>query len=216
MHNYWLLDALLGLASLLVANQYWYLTRARFQSAALIIVAALMIMALAALVGAYRYGIDPGVTELHRALAQISGFASFLLIGIGLAWARLEISWGRDTRAPAYLVMVLILAGAIGLAQSTSMSALTVIDLFSTVGLVLWLMVALLELIAPRRLKRNQALVIGAGALLVVFNGLFIGTGASRLLGLARTNWFHLLLALSILSLLWARPLFNLDQSNNE
>ncbi|WP_226642982.1 hypothetical protein [Microbulbifer variabilis] len=216
MHNYWLLDTLLGLTCLLVANQYWYLTRARFQSATLIIVAALIGMALAALVGAYRYGIDPRVTELHRALAQISGFVSFLLIGIGLVWARLELPWGRDNRAPAYLVIVLLLAGAIGLAQSTWMSSQAVVDLYSTVGLFLWLLVALLELLAPRRLKRNQALLIGAGALLVLINGLFIGTGASHLLGLARTNWFHLLLALSVFSLLWARPLFSLDRFTNE
>ncbi|QFT56206.1 hypothetical protein [Microbulbifer sp. THAF38] len=216
MHNYWLLDTLLGLTCLLVANQYWYLTRARFQSAALIIVAALISMALAALVGAYRYGIDPGVTDLHRALTQISGFVSFLLIGIALIWARLELPWGQDNRTPAYLVLVLLLAGAIGLAQSSWMSTQTVVDLFSTVGILLWLSVALLELIAPRRLKRDQALIIGAGALLVLINGLFIGTGASRLLGLARTNWFHLLLALSVFFLLWARPLFNLDRTVNE
>ncbi|WP_299579253.1 hypothetical protein [uncultured Microbulbifer sp.] len=216
MHNFWLLDTLLGLACLLVANQYWCLTRSRYQSAALIIVAALLCMALAALVGAYRYGIDPSVTELHRAFARISGFASLLLIGIGLTWARLGVSWGTDNRAPAYAVVVLVLASAIGLAQSRWLSPLGVVDLYSAVGLALWLLVGMLELLAPVRLKRGQALILAAGALLILLNGLLIDTGASRLLGLARTNWFHLLLALSVFTLLWARPLFDLELSIRE
>lgn len=215
MVNFWLLDLLLGLACLLIANQYWYLTRARLQSAALIIVAALLCMALAALVGAYRYGMDPGTTELHRALTRLSGFASFLLIGIGLLWSRLGLTWGADNRTPAYVVMVLVLASAIALSESGMLVPRAVVDLYSALGLLLWLLVAVLELIMPGRLTRKQALLLGGGALLVVVNGLLIGTGSSRLLGMARTNWFHLLLAVSVFSLLCARPLFTLEKSTD-
>ncbi|GAA5444020.1 hypothetical protein Misp06_02203 [Microbulbifer sp. NBRC 101763] len=216
MLNFWLLDLILGLTCLLMANQYWYLTRERFQSAALIIVAALLCMALAALVGAYRYGIDPGITELHRALSRLSGFTSFLLIGIGLLWARLELTWGSDNRAPAYVVMVLVLASAIGFSESGILMPSTVVDLYSALGLLLWLLVALLELVGSGRLPRNHALLLGGGALLAVISGLLIGTGSSKLLGLARTNWFHLLLAVSVFSLLCARPLFIRDKSADE
>ncbi|MFA0811898.1 hypothetical protein [Microbulbifer epialgicus] len=216
MHNFWLLDLLLGLACLLVANQYWYFTRERFQSAALIIVAALLCMSLAALVGAYRYGIDPGITELHRALTRLSGLASFLLIGLGLLWARMALSWGADNRAPAYIVMVLVLASAIGLSESGMLMPQAVVDLYSALGLLLWILVALLELMARGKLSRNQAILLGGGAALVAVNALLIGTGSSRLLGLARTNWFHLLLAVSVFSLLCARPLFTMDKSSDE
>ncbi|MFS1523085.1 hypothetical protein ACL7TT_03050 [Microbulbifer sp. 2304DJ12-6] len=213
MHNLWLLDLMLGLTALLIANQYWYLTRAHFQSAALMMVAALVLMALAAIAGAYRYGIDPSVTELHRALTRLSGFAALLLIGTGLFWVRLGLRWGTDKRAPAYAVVAVVLASSIGLGGSGLMAPRSVVDLYSTLGLLLWLLVALLEWVSPRRLSRTQAFVLGGGAVLVAVNGLFVGTGATQLLGLARTNWFHLLLALSLFSLLSARPLFGLDKS---
>ncbi|WKD48862.1 hypothetical protein [Microbulbifer spongiae] len=208
MHNLWLLDLMLGLTALLLANQYWYLTRAQFQSAALMLVAALAFIALAAIAGAYRYGIDPGVTELHRALTRLSGYAAFLLIGIGLLWVRLGLRWGADSRAPAYVVVAVVLASSISLGESGLLAPRWVVDLYSTLGLLLWLLVALLEWVSPRRLSRKQAFVLGGGAVLVAVNVLFVGTGARQLLGLARTNWFHLLLAISVFSLLSARPLF--------
>ncbi|WP_444896201.1 hypothetical protein [Microbulbifer sp. SSSA005] len=216
MDNFWLIDILLTLAALLIANQYWRLTNDRFQSAALLVIAGLLFIAVSAIVGAYRYGIDPGATQLHRALLQLSGFSSLLLIGIGLVWARFEIGIGQSTRGPAYVVLVLVLASSIGVSESGRLSPQEVTEVFSALGLLLWLWVAMMELMSPRRLSPPGPLLLGAGAVVIAMDGLFVGTGAPRVLGLARTNWFHLLLGLSLFSLLAARPLFEKENNSNE
>ncbi|WP_323845275.1 hypothetical protein [Microbulbifer magnicolonia] len=208
MHNFWLAEILLALAAMLVANQYCYIARQRCQSPALLVVAGLLCLALAAAAGAYRYGIDPGVTELHRALSRLSGTLSFLLIGLGMLWARLGLPLGRESRTPAYVAIVLVIASALGAAESAVLTPQAVSSLYSTIGLLLWLLVALLELGSARTLTRSPALLLAAGAALVIVAGLVVGTSATRVLGLARMNWFHLLLAAGALSLLCARPLF--------
>ncbi|MCO1334672.1 hypothetical protein MO867_10000 [Microbulbifer sp. OS29] len=216
MHNFWLIDILLTLAALLIANQYWRLTNARFQSAALLVVTGLLCIAVSAIIGAYRYGIDPGATQLHRALLRLSGFTALPLIGIGLMWARFEIRVGHNTRGPAYVALVLVLASSIALSESGIVSPQKVTELYSALGLLLWLWVAMLELLSPHRLSTPEPLLLGAGAVLIAIDGLFVGTGAPRVLGLARTNWFHLLLAISLFSLLAARPLFEKGRNSNE
>ncbi|WP_444929822.1 hypothetical protein ACJJIF_18875 [Microbulbifer sp. SSSA002] len=216
MDSLWPIDILLSLAALLIANQYWRLGNTRYLSAALLVMAGLLLIAVCALVGAYRYGIDPGVTQLHRALLQLSGFSSLLLIGIGLVWARFGIGLGQGTRGPAYAVLVLVLASSIGISESGSLSPQEVIEVFSALGLLLWLGVAMMELMSPRRLSPPGPLLLGAGAVVIAMDGLFVGTGAPRVLGLARTNWFHLLLGLSLFSLLAARPLFERDKCLHE
>ncbi|SHF06981.1 hypothetical protein SAMN04487965_1294 [Microbulbifer donghaiensis] len=215
MHNFWLAEILLALAALLVANQYWYIARSRCQSPALLIVAASLCLALAAAAGAYRYGIDPGVTELHRALSRLSATISFVLIGIALLWARLGLGLGRDSRAPAYVTMVLVIGSALGAAETAALSPEAVSSLYSTLGLLLWLAIALLELISARTLSRPLALLLAAGAVLVIFAGLVVGAGATRVLGLARINWFHFMLAAGALTLLCARPLFDSEDSSH-
>ncbi|SDZ97386.1 hypothetical protein [Microbulbifer marinus] len=216
MHNFWLAEILLALAALLVANQYWYIARSRCQSPALLIVAASLCLALAATAGAYRYGIDPGVTELHRALSRLSGSVSFLLIGIALLWARLGLAIGQASRAPAYVTMVLVIGSSLGAAETAALSAQAVGSIYSTLGLLLWLAVAVLELLSARGLSRPQALLLGAGAVLVIMAGLVVGTGATRVFGLARMNWFHFMLAAGALTLLCARPLFTRENLIDE
>ncbi|WP_250458873.1 hypothetical protein [Microbulbifer litoralis] len=208
MHNYWLIEILLALAAALVASQYWYIARDRCRSPALLVVAAMLSLALAAIAGAYRYGIDPATTGLHRALTQLSGYLTFLLSGLALLWVRLAPQLGRHRRWPAYAVLALVLAAAVGAVSSPQFSAAGVSRFCSTLGIALWLLVALWRLFSARFMPRYQALLLAAGAVLVVFAGLVIGTGATTVLGLARTNWFHLLLAAGALSLLCARPLF--------
>ncbi len=208
MHNFWLAETLLALAAALVANQYWTIARSRCQSPALLIVAGLVCLALAAVVGAYRYGIDPGPTQLHRALSRLSGYVTFLLIGLGLLWARLRLPLGRNSRAPAYAVIALVIGSALGAAEIAPLSPQIVSSLYSTSGLTLWLLVALLELVTMQVLSRAPALILAVGALLIIVAGLVIGTEATRVFGLARTNWFHLFLAAGALTLLCARPIF--------
>ncbi|MFC6632827.1 hypothetical protein [Microbulbifer taiwanensis] len=214
MHNFWLAEILLALAAALVANQYWIIARSRCQSPALVIVAGLVCLLLAASVGAYRYGIDPGVTQLHRALSRLSGYVSFLLIGLGLLWARLRLPIGRDSRAPAYVAMVLVIGSTLGAAGTAAMSPQVVSSLSSSLGLALWMLVALWELFRPHSLARPLALLLAGGAALVVVAGLFIGTDAARLLGLARINWFHLSLAAGALALLCARPILEIENES--
>lgn len=216
MHNFWLAEMLLALAATLVANQYWYVARDRCQSPALLISAGLLCLALAAAAGAYRYGIDPYSTDLHHALSRLSGYISFLSIGLALLWVRLGLSLGYASRAPAYVALVLVTGAALGAAESAQLSPQAVTSLFSTLGVLLWLLVALLELISPRALPRSLALLLAAGALLVMVAGLVVGTGAPRLLGIARSNWFHLFLAMAALALLCARPLFYYREKNDE
>lgn len=208
MHNFWLAEILLALAAALVANQYWTIAGNRSRSPNLLVVAGLLCLALAAAVGAYRYGIDPGVTQLHRALSRLSGYVSFLLIGLGILWARLPLPLGRDSRAPAYAAIALVIGSALGAAEMPPLSPQVVSSLYSTLGLALWLLVALRELISARFLSRTAALILAAGALLVIAAGLVIGAEATRVFGLARMNWFHLFLAAGALTLLCARPIF--------
>lgn len=214
MHNFWLAEILLALAAALVANQYWTIARSRCQSPALLVVAGLVCLAMAAAVGAYRYGIDPGVTQLYRALLRLSGYVSFLLIGLGILWARLQLPVGRDSRAPAYAATALVTGSALGAAEVAPLSPQIVSSLYSLSGLALWLLVALLELVTARFLSRGQVLILAAGALLVILAGLVVGTDASRVFGLARMNWFHLFLAAGALALLGARPIFETGKDN--
>ncbi|WP_308366202.1 MULTISPECIES: hypothetical protein [unclassified Microbulbifer] len=213
MHNYWLVEILLALAATLVATQYWHISRYRLQTPALLVTGGLLCLALAAAVGAYRYGIDPGITGLHRALSRLSGAVSFLSIGLGLLWARLQLPLGYRGRAPAYAIFALAVGSALGLAETTGFDAQSVNRLYSAVGLSLWLLVAAMELFGRHSLSRLQVLLLAAGALLVIIAGLFVGTGARRVLGLARINWFHLMLALGVMSLLCALPIFRREKN---
>lgn len=208
MHNYWLIEILLALAAALVANQYWYIARSRCRSPALLVIVGMLSLALAAATGAYRYGIDPYITGLHRALSHLSGNLTFLLPGLALAWVRLAPRLGQGARWPACVALALVLAAALGAAASGPFSPAAVSRFCSTLGIALWLLVALWELLSARFIQRQQALLLALGAALAVLAGVGVGTGATKLWGLARTNWFHLLLAASVLSLLWARPLF--------
>ena len=208
MVNFWFPEVLLALSALLVASQYWYISRERYQSPALLVVAGLLCLALAALAGAYRYGIDPYATDLHRALSRLSGYVSFFTIGIALLWTCLQLPLGHRSRAPAYLALVLIIALALAAAESSGLSGAAVSRLFSTLGLVLWLLVGLWQLITAQGLPRAMAALLLLGAVLIVFAGLVVGTDASRVFKVARMNWFHLLLAAGVLLLLSARPLF--------
>ncbi|WP_237066489.1 hypothetical protein [Microbulbifer guangxiensis] len=218
--SYWLAEVLLALAALLVANQYWYLARERSQSPALLVVAGCLCLALAAFVGAYRYGVDPQVTELHRALSRLSGLLTFPSIGISLLWTYFAPGFGRQSRAPAYVALVLLVGSALGAMESGLMPAAAVTSLWSSIGLAGWLAVALLARLRGHRLGRGEALLLALGPVLVIIASTVVGTGPSKLLGLARMNWFHLLLALAVMTLLWGRPLFGLadgkarDESN--
>lgn len=214
--SYWLAEVLLALAALLVASQFWYIARDRYQSPALVLVAGLVLLALAALSGAYRYGIDPHTTALHRTLSQLSGYVTFLSAGVGLLWVRLRPSLGEVSHGPAYVALVLIIALALGTASSEALSPSAVGRLLSTLGLSLWLGVALVEFFSGRHLSRGLALLLLAGAGLILFAGLVVGSGATRVFGLARMNWFHLLLAAGILLLLCARPLFAVKGETDE
>ena len=215
MVNFWFPEVLLALSALLVASQYWYISREHYQSPALLVVAGLLCLALAALAGAYRYGIDPYATDLHRALSRLSGYVSFLAIGIALLWTCLRLPLGYSSRAPAYLTLVLIIALALAAAESSGLSGAAVSRLFSTVGLVLWLLVALWQLITAQGLPRSMAALLMLGALVIVFAGLVVGTDASRVFKISRMNWFHLLLAAGVLSLLSGRPLFHERNTRN-
>ncbi|KUJ82509.1 hypothetical protein AWR36_011965 [Microbulbifer flavimaris] len=215
--SYWLAEVLLALAALLVANQYWYLARERSQSPALLVVAGCLALALAAFVGAYRYGVDPQVTELHRALSRLSGFLTFSSIGLALLWVYFAPAMGRQSRAPAYVALVLLTGSALGAMESGLIPAGSVSSLWSSIGLAGWLAVALLARLRGHRLSRGEALLLAAGPVLVIVASTIIGTGPSRLLGLARMNWFHLLLALGVMTLLWGRPLFEIaDRKSHE
>ncbi|GAA5524730.1 hypothetical protein Maes01_01289 [Microbulbifer aestuariivivens] len=207
--SYWLAEVLLALAALLVANQYWRVSRERFQSQALLIVAGCLCLALAALVGAYRYGIDPHITVLHRALSQLSGFLTFACFGLALLWSYFFPGISGGSRAPAYVALVLLTGSALAALASGLLPAAAVRTIWSSVGLAAWLLVALVELVRRHRLSRSEALVLALGPLLIVNASMVIGTGPAKLLGLARMNWFHLLLALGALTLLWGRPLFS-------
>lgn len=216
MHNYWLVEILLALAATLVATQYWHIARYRFQTPALLVAGGLLCLALAAAAGAYRYGIDPRITGLHRALSRLSGAVSFLSIGLGLLWARLHLSLGYRGRAPAYAIFALIVGSALGAAETDALNAQFVNTLYSTAGVFLWLLVAMMELFGRHNISRLQALLLAGGALLVLFAGMFVGTGAVRVLGLARINWFHLMLAAAALSLLCALPIFRREEKVDE
>lgn len=216
MHNYWLIEILLALAATLVANQYWYIARSRCRSPALLVMAGMLCLALTAAAGAYRYGIDPGITGLHRALSQLSGYLTFPLAGLALLWVRLGPRLGRWSRWPAYALLVLVIGSALAATAISRFSPVAVAGFCSTLGLALWLLVALLELLTARFMHRYQALLLALGAALVLLAGLVIGTGATTLLGLARTNWFHLLLAAGALSLLCARPIFTQGEMTGE
>ncbi|WP_091509686.1 hypothetical protein [Microbulbifer yueqingensis] len=207
--GYWLAEVLLSLAALLVASQYWYLTRERCQSPALLVVAALLPLALAAATGAYRYTIDPGVTGWHRVFSALSAQLTFPLVGVALAWVYLLPERGVDSRAPAYGVLTLATGAAVYLIATDS-SRFPV----AGIGLALWLGVALAAAFR-RRLSPPAATLLSLGPLLVVFASLAVGTGATRLLGIARMNWFHLLLAIAVLTLLCARPLFGEGKEGN-
>ncbi|WP_193161504.1 hypothetical protein [Microbulbifer hainanensis] len=206
MVNFWLAEVLLALSAFLVASQYWYIARDRCQSPALLIVAGMVFLAFAALAGAYRYGVDPHTTDLHRILSRLSGYVTFLSVGIALLWARLRLPMGYASRAPAYVTLVLIIGIALGADEQFATAGAG--RLLSTLGLLLWLGVALAELIAGRYLSRKMAVALAVGAALVVFAGLVVGSSATRSFGLARMNWFHLMLALGSLLLLCGRPLF--------
>lgn len=207
--SYWLAEVLLALAALLVANQYWYLARERSQSPALLVVAGCLCLALAAFVGAYRYGVDPQITELHRALSRLSGFLTFSSVGLALLWVYFVPAIGRQSRAPAYAALVLLTGSALGAMESGLIPPGSVSSLWSSIGLAGWLAVALLTRLRGHRLGRGEALLLAAGPVLVIIASTIIGTGPSKLLGLARMNWFHLLLALGVMTLLWGRPLFD-------
>ena len=208
MVNFWFPEVLLALSALLVASQYWYISRERYQSPALLIVAGLLCLALAALAGAYRYGIDPYATDLHRALSRLSGYVSFLAIGLALLWTCLRLPLGYRSRAPAYVTLVLVIGAALAAAESHVISGPEASRLFSTLGLVIWLLVALWQLISAQSLPRAMAALLLLGAVIIVFAGLVVGTDASRVFKISRMNWFHLLLAAGVLLLLSARPLF--------
>ncbi|MCX2801584.1 hypothetical protein OQJ68_07280 [Microbulbifer thermotolerans] len=216
MHNFWLAEILLALAAALVANQYWVIDREHSRPPALLIVAALVCLSLAAGVGAYRYGIDPGITQLHRVLSQLSAYVTFPLIGLGLLWGRLGLPKARGKRAPAYGVLVLVVGSALIVAEAGSLPPRLVGSLYSALGLTLWLLVAVWELIFPRSLRRPLALILISGALLVILAGAVVGTDATRVLGVARMNWFHLCLAAGALTLLCARPIFICGRSESE
>jgi hypothetical protein len=207
MSNYWLAEIFLTLAALLVASRYWLISRNRFQSPALLITAGLLCLALASAAGAYRYGVDPGMAGLHGALSRLSGYISFLLVGLGLLWARLDLPFGFASRAPAYATLALVIGSALAAAESAQLSTQNVGTLFSTLGILLWILVAAGELFR-NNLTSRQALLLAAGALLVILAGLYIGSDSTSLFGLARINWFHLVLGAALLSLLYARPLF--------
>ncbi|WP_346837309.1 hypothetical protein [Microbulbifer sp. SAOS-129_SWC] len=202
--SYWLMEVLLALAALLVASQFWLIARdpRQARAPALLMIAGQLALALAAFAGAYRYGINPHSTALHHTLSQLSSVTTFLSAGIALLWARVEAA--TASRGAMLVAVALLVALALG---GTLMPAAAVREC-SALGLLLWLVVALFEVSGRRRLPARLALPLAMGAALVIFAGLAIGTGAMRVLGLARTNWFHLLLAAGALSLLCARPLF--------
>ena len=216
MSNYWLVETLLALGAQLVAHQYWMIARARNQSPPLPVSAGLLFLALAAAAGAYRYGIDPETTRVHRSLSRLSSTTSFLLIGLGLAWARFVPLFGRGGRVAGYLAIALVICVAYGVAATGAVSPGAVATLGAGLGLLLWLGVALLELAAARALPRLQALLLAAGAVLVLLAGLVVGTEATRVFGLARMNWFHIFLALGAFTVLSARLLFAPDEERHE
>ncbi|WP_237055210.1 hypothetical protein [Microbulbifer sediminum] len=201
--SFWLLEVLLALAALLVASQYWYIARDRCQSPSLLVVAGMSLLAMAALVGAYRYSIDPGVTGLHRVLSGLSGQLTFLLCGLALLWVALKPDLGYRSRPPAYAVLTLATAIAVLLMTEAAPAR----RLLSLLGLVAWL-AATLIVRRHGRLQKLPLCLLACGPLLVVMASQLVGTSHVKLLGMPRLNWFHLLLALAALTLLCARPLF--------
>ncbi|MEW5250164.1 hypothetical protein [Microbulbifer discodermiae] len=206
--NYWLAELVLAVSALLVSGHFWSTGRDRHQSPALLMVAGLCCLALAALAGAYRYGVDPRVTDLHRALSHLSGYISFPAIGIALLWVSLGLPAGDQSRAPAYVILVLVTGAALGMSGHGGVTPAEVTSFFSALGLLLWLAAAMRQLLVPGRLSRVQAVLLALGAPLVIIAGLLVGTDSAPLWGLARINWFHLLLAAALWLLLCGRPLF--------
>ncbi|UHQ56523.1 hypothetical protein [Microbulbifer sp. YPW16] len=210
MVSFWLLEVLLALAALLVASQYWYIARDRCLSPSLLVVAGMSLLAMAALVGAYRYTIDPGVNGLHRILSGLSGQLTFLLSGLALIWVALKPDLGYRSRPPAYVVLTVATAVAVLLMTDAGPAG----RLLSMLGLGAWFATAIIGRLRGG-LSTLPACLLACGPVLVVVASLLVGTSHVELLGMPRLNWFHLLLALAVLTLLCARPLFEQRRGEN-
>ena len=148
--------------------------------------------AAAAFCGAVRYGLEPGWSEIHRSLAQLSGALGLPLLGLAAFALARGLAWGRPIWTVWLLVLVGLFIGArvFGVDQNYRLVLnLVTLLLFLYAGLSQW----------PQRQPGLAAL--GVVALFLVA-GLAIGT--EGFIGpLRRVDLYHALLTLAYPLLAW-------------
>jgi hypothetical protein len=164
-------DLLLAIAALYAARLFL----AQRETSTSISAAGLLLLALAAGLGALRFSIFPWLAPLHALATGCAGAIGLPLLGVGYWLA-------ASPEQEKHVGRVVLAVCLVGLAMVRVRLYWIVV---STIGMMIGVWSGLL-------LGRRQAV---AGSLLIMLSGLVLGEG--RWAGMERNAWFHLVMALA-------------------
>ncbi len=157
----------------------------------------LLLVALAAAFGTFRYGGVPGLEGSHDGVTRLAGQVGMPLVGVGYLVAAFRPQDDRRARSYAFVVFILLAVAFVS------------VPWWTTVAGALGMTAVLVGAAALGRRWRPAILFGAVGALGVVINGLVVN-GEGAVGPLSRIAWFHLGLAGSCWALgqgLWRLPL---------
>ncbi len=147
------------------------------------------LIGLAAAIGCLRYGVAPGLIELHILFSGLAGHFAMPLIGA----AYVAIAWSLGPSRNAWLALFI----ALGLLPTISV-IVGLYDIYTLLVGSVGVAGILAAAAQRRRAQPSAAVVAAAGALLVLIAGLVIGTEGD--IGpIARIDAFHYTLAVAAL-----------------